>query len=200
MASAGPCTAGLLHTNTRGLRVQTLPANLPLNASRGTSVWFVPCFISLVLCLVSLVLPPGQWWVLAGRHDHVQGLDVADVDAVGDGLEAFAGGGWSYWSSASSLLALRRVKLGLQQLCFLAVHGHGGLWNVVLFTASGRGAKTGDEDTQKVKGDTMEDREMLSCSQLLVEEPRLEMKTHRRLNLKGTPWRTGKCCLVHSFW
>ena len=101
-------------------------------------------------------------------------------------------------SSASSLLALRQAKLGLQQLCFLAVHGHGGLGNVVLFTASGRGAKTGDEDTQKVKGDTMEDREMLSCSQLLVEEPRLEMKTHRRL--KGTPWRTGKCCLVHSFW
>ena len=57
-----------------------------------------------------------------------------------------------------------------------------------MFKASGRGAKTGDEDTQKVKlkGDTMEDREM-SCSQLLVEEPRLEMKTHRRLSLKGTP-------------
>ena len=58
-----------------------------------------------------------------------------------------------------------------------------------MFTASGRGAKTGDQETQKVKlkGDIMEDREMLSCSQLLVEEPRLEMKTHRRLSLKGTP-------------
>ena len=71
-----------------------------------------------------------------------------------------------------------------------------------MFTASGRRAKIGDEDTQKVKlkGDTMEDREILSCSQLLVEEPRLEIKKHRRLNLKGTSWRTGKCCLVHSFW